>query len=563
MAFRFQSAIAGGAKRLSEKMQKFDENYAETLKNTSADLRAEVKQIVKDRTAFTREYQKYGQRLRDLGLSDGQIQTVLQSGVDRYQEFVDALNNQQQIHVLSKQPGEFDRKAAAQAMFQGTETGDILSFDDQAVAFGAAQVPSTLDLEGTAASVAAGTQFGIFKADPSDVRAAFGDIGSDIQQGPVMSDTGLTIPGLGGMTADEIVAARRAQAELEDLQETTRGRKATTRLASANAQAAEITNKSLPEKLQVELDGMYSANALRDQQILTASVQADAAILEQEKLAQEIKLLEKYGDDEKQKALDLLDARIIAATSPKDLEQLMSIYMQEADTLTQEAMAMEEGPEKIGKLEQAGMLRIRVGGIQNAITDMDSTSSSATTLKNPETRFNAALKVNLQNQNITGEFDPVTQSYKYDFANKRPAYITGYSNTVDQFRGLYASSSAMGLTAANEYQTQLGNQINNWSRTPEQFNVVGGSEPTFVVEDFITGDETKRTEITNARMKEGATVATKNFDFGLQDSTTISKLGKSGALMAGDIVRYKMPNSDQIITAIFGSDGEWIAAGGF
>ena len=64
-------------------------------------------------------------------------------------------------------------------------------------------------------------------------------------------------------------------------------------------------------------------------------------------------------------------------------------------------------------------------------------------------------------------------------------------------------------------------------------------------------------------MKEGATVATKNFDFGLQDSTTISKLGKSGALMAGDIVRYKMPNSDQIITAIFGSDGEWIAAGGF
>ena len=92
--------------------------------------------------------------------------------------------------------------------------------------------------------------------------------------------------------------------------------------------------------------------------------------------------------------------------------------------------------QKKGKLEQAGMLRIRVGGIQNAITDMDSTSSSATTLKNPETRFNAALKVNLQNQNITGEFDPVTQSYKYDFANKRPAYITGYSNTVDQFRGV-------------------------------------------------------------------------------------------------------------------------------
>ena len=562
MAFRLQSAIAGGAKRLSEKMEKFDENYAETLKNTSADLRAEVKQIVKDRTAFTREYQKYGQRLRDLGLSDGQIQTVLQSGVDRYQEFVDALNNQQQIHVLSKQPGEFDRKAAAQAMFQGTETGDILSFDDQAAAFGAAQVPSTLDLEGTAASVAAGTQFGIFKADPSDVRAAFGDIGSGIQQGPVMSDTGLTIPGLGAMTADEIVAARRAQAELEDLQETTKGRKATTRLAAANAQAAEITNQQLPQQLRAELDGTYASTALREMQTRGVEQDISIAILEQEKLREELVNYQKYGAKEKELALDLLEAKIRNANSPADLEQLMAIYMQDADTLTQEAMAMEDGPEKIGKLEQAGMLRIRVGGIQNAITDMDSTSSSAT-LKNPETRFNAALKVNLQNQNITGEFDTVTNLYKYDLTDKRPAYITGYSNTVDQFRGLYASSSPMGLRAATEYQQQLGNQINSWAQTAGQFDTVGGSESKFILEDFITGDQPKRTEITNARIKEGATVPTKNFDFGLQDSTTISKLGKSGALMAGDIVRYKMPNSDQIITAIFGSDGEWIAAGGF
>ncbi len=562
MAFRFQSAIAGGAKRLSEKMEKFDENYAETLKNTSADLRKEVKQIVKDRTAFTREYQKYGQRLRDMGLSDGQIQTVLQSGVDRYDEFVEALNNQEQIHVLSKQPGEFNRQAAAQAMFQGTETGDILSFDDQAVAFGAAQVPSTLDLEGTAASVAAGTQFGIFKADPSDVRAAFGDIGSDIQQGPVMSDTGLTIPGLGAMTADEIVAARRAQAELEDLQETTKGRKATTRLAAANAQAAEITNQQLPQQLRAELDGTYASTALREMQTRGVEQDISIAILEQEKLREELVNYQKYGAKEKELALDLLEAKIRNANSPADLEQLMAIYMQDADTLTQEAAAMEDGPEKIGKLEQAGMLRIRVGGIQNAITDMDSTSSSAT-LKNPETRFNAALKVNLQNQNITGEFDAVTNLYKYDFANKRPAYITGYSNTVDQFRGLYASSSAMGLTAANEYQTQLGNQINNWSRTPEKFDVVGGSESTFILDDFLTGTGTKITEINTAREMGSSGVPTKNFDFGLQDSTTISKLGKSGVLMAGDIVRYKMPNSDQIITAMFGSDGEWIAAGGF
>lgn len=565
MAFRLQSAIAGFAKRTSEKMEKFDDTYFETLRNSTQDLAKEAQQIRKDRTASVRQYRQYGQRLRDLGLSDGQIQTVLASGVDRYDEFVNSLNNQQQIHVLSNKPGDFDRRAAAQSMFQGDIAGDILSLEDQASAFAAQQVPSTLDLEATAASIAAGTQRGIFKMDPADVRASLGTVGSDIQApSPMLTDTGLSLPNLGEMTADEIVAARQAAANLASTQASTQREKALTQVAEAQVKAAEITNRSLPEKLQVELDGMYSANALRDQQIYTSSVQADTAILEQEKLAEEIELLEKYGADEKQKALDLLDARITAATSPKDLEQLMSIYMQDADRLTQEAMAMEDGPDKIGKLEQAGMLRLRIGGLQNTITDMDSSSPTAS-LKNPENRFNALLKTNLQNQNIMGQYDPAIQQYRYDSSNKRPAYITGYSNSVNQFQGLYAGTSELGLQATNEYQQQLENQISNWFQSGDfGENVVGDSENDFVVADFLTGDEDKINEIKAARIvPEKGTVPTRNFNFGVQDRATIKRLRTSGVLMAGDIVQERDPDTGRVIRSMYGADGNWIAGGLF
>jgi hypothetical protein len=307
---------------------------------------------------------------------------------------------------------------------------------------------------------------------------------------------------------------------------------------------------------------MYSANALREQQIYTSSVQADTAILEQEKLEEEIRLLEKYGDDEKQKALDLLDARITAATSPKDLEQLMSIYMQNADRLTQEAMGMEEGPEKIGKLEQAGMLRLRIGGLQNTITDMDSSSPTAS-LKNPENRFNALLKTNLQNQNIMGQYDPAIQQYIYDSSNKRPAYITGYSNSVNQFQGLYAGTGKLGLQATIEYQQQLENQISNWFESGNfGENIVGVGESDFDVADFLTGDADKIQKISAARIVSG-TVPTRNFNFGVQDRATIKRLRTSGVLMAGDIVQERDPDTERVIRSMYGADGNWIAGGLF
>jgi hypothetical protein len=193
---------------------------------------------------------------------------------------------------------------------------------------------------------------------------------------------------------------------------------------------------------------------------------------------------------------------------------------------------------------------------------MDSSSPTAS-LKNPENRFNALLKTNLQNQNIMGQYDPAIQQYIYDSSNKRPAYITGYSNSVNQFQGLYAGTGKLGLQATIEYQQQLENQISNWFESGNfGENIVGVGESDFDVADFLTGDADKIQKISAARIVSG-TVPTRNFNFGVQDRATIKRLRTSGVLMAGDIVQERDPDTERVIRSMYGADGNWIAGGLF
>ena len=88
MAFRLQSAIAGGAKKLSERMKAFDENYYETIKNTTNDLAKEASDIRKERMKAVINYSEKANVLQsDYGLTDGQVQELLRGGLGRYDQF--------------------------------------------------------------------------------------------------------------------------------------------------------------------------------------------------------------------------------------------------------------------------------------------------------------------------------------------------------------------------------------------------------------------------------------------------------------------------------------------
>jgi len=139
MAFRLQSAIAGAAKVASQKMRAFDEDYADTLKNSAANLAKEAADIRKARMASVSDYRNKARTLRDIyGLNDGQIQTVLQNGLEGFESLVSSVRSgavSAQIAGEKFTPRTFVQNTLFTANPETGSNTTYMSLDDQAAAF--------------------------------------------------------------------------------------------------------------------------------------------------------------------------------------------------------------------------------------------------------------------------------------------------------------------------------------------------------------------------------------------------------------------------------------------
>lgn len=546
MAFRLQSFLAGAAKEATKNIRALDEEYRESLKNTAADLAKEAKNIRKARMTATLEYGGKARKLqRDFGLSDGQIQTILSSGTDSYDSFVKSVQSGQ---AMSKDPTTFDAKTFAQTLFEGEAATDgILSLDQQAQAYASRMTPSTIDLQTAASGISAGTQTMLTGVSPEAVEARLRGSVSDLgdYSGPAMGETGLSVTGLGGMSASDIIAFRQAQANLEQTSEQTKGIKATTEvtglrgnLLKAQTTAAEITNKVLPEQLRVEIDKGYASTALTQAQTEKVEQDTTKSILDITKLKAELEIYEKFGAKNEQAALDLLEAKIVKARSPATLEALQATLVSQANEVRDQAASLApEDQTRDSLIARANALDTRAAGVANMITAQDATTTTDWSKGSPEKRFASLLKNNVQSANISGKLNSAGD-WQWDFSNKRPAYYTALANTADQYDALYGASGNTGRTSSAQNYQQLENTLRQWSQ-----------EGTFIQ------DVSQRPTVTSAGQIT-------NVDFGAKTPTELAALQNSGKLEAGDIATIKDSNGVPFV-AMYGTQGEWISAGDF
>ena len=551
MAFRLQSFLAGAAKKASENITKLDEEYRESIKNTAANLAKEAATVRKERMAAVTNYNKRARRLKNsYGLSDGQIQTLLSGGLDETDRFEEAVKSGQ---AMSKDPKSFDAKSFAQNLFtmpEGGATGDILSIADQAKEYATRMAPSTIDLQTLASGISAGTQTPITGIDTSDVLERLqGVAGTSMPadySGPVPGDTGITVKGLGGMTASDIIAFRQAEAtldktgaEIESIEAGTEVKGSQAKLINAQATAAEITNKVLPEKLRQEIDAGYASTALKEAQTELTEQDTTKSVLESTKLDAEIKNYQKYGAANEQAALDLLEAKIVKTRNFANLEALQATLVNQANEVRDQAASLEpEDQTRDSLIARANALDTRAAGVANMITAQDATTTTDWSKGSAPKRFAALLKNNVQSANISGSLNSAGD-WEWDFSNKRPAYYTALANTTDQYEALYGASGNTGRTSSAQNYQQLENTLRQWSQ-----------EGTF-------SDEGQ------PRAKAKSTGASQgNINFGVKTATELAALQKSGNLQPGDIATIKDSNGTPFI-AMYGTQGEWVSAGDF
>lgn len=550
MAFRLQSFLSGAAKKASENLSKLDDEYRESIRNTAANLAKEAAAVRKERMAAVTNYNRKARRLKtSYDLTDGQIQTLLAGGLEETDRFEDAIKSGQ---AMSKDPTLFDAKKFAQEMFampQGGATGDILSIADQAQAYATQMVPSTVDVQTLASGIAAGTETPLTGISTGAVTQRLQDVAGTSMpadySGPAPGETGITVSGLGGMSASDIVAFRQAQAalektsaEIENIEAETQVKGSQAKLIEAQATAAEITNKVLPEQLRVEIDKGYASTALTQAQTEKVEQDTTKSILDITKLKAELDNYQKFGAKNEQAALDLLEAKIVKARSPATLEALQATLVSQANEVRDQAASLPpEDQTRDSLIARANALDTRAAGVANMITAQDATTTTDWSKGSAPKRFAALLKNNVQAANISGSLNSAGD-WEWDFSNKRPAYYTALANTADQYDALYGASGNTGRTSSAQNYQQLENTLRQWSQEGNFIKDIS-KRPT------ATGTE----QITNV-------------DFGAKTPTELAALQNSGKLEAGDIATIKDSNGVPFV-AMYGTQGEWISAGDF
>ncbi len=487
MAFRLQSAIAGAGKKLSEKMTAFDENYAETLKNTASNLAQEAANIRKERMIAVRDYKSKGQILiDDYGLNEAQVASLLQGGTDRYDKFLADVESGAMQHIRSGATTDFSQRDyiqntlfSTQATREGGTQPTYMSLDEQAALYGKLAVPSTIDMGGQVASVVAGTQRGIFKMDADTVRSALGDVatGAERYEGPGFTPTGVsyTSPAL---SAAQQVAFEQAVAQKEATDVSTDlSREKITAVIQNRALAGDESRRA--ERLlalKERADARAAALEPFELERLTAQTDAILQSIANDELTGEILALQIETDmatslEKAQLSNQLLQAKIISEGTVADAEALWATSI----------AAVDVQKVKLAELEAAGAASETIA-TQLAVVDAAQTiadenwklvvSDDAEELfskVNLDTSFNRRIKQAALGFNVDLKFSSFNEAIEKFGKGQLPAFLTATDAAIGQIASEYKEYDRAKQFVRTQLAT-LNQQLTSYSAQTD-FNV--------------------------------------------------------------------------------------------
>lgn len=453
MAFRLQSFIAEAARVGTKKINAFDEGLAEELKNTASNLAKEAKEVRKERMTAVRDYRGKARDLRDTyGLNDGQIQTVLQNGVEGYQSIVDSVRSgavSAKINNTEFMPRAFVQDTLFTPNAQTGAKTDYMSIDDQAAAYGSNVAPNTLDLEGTSKAVAASTRRGIFGIDADAVKSALGDVGADLTySGPGFgpSQYQYNPPSL---SAEDAQAVQLAESQRESLEAATdlSGERA----AYIKAQAADIplSAKVREERLIIDQDAndRLEGMAELEKTKITAQIAAiregiNEGRLNRDVLTEKLKILQETGMDSATLGNDLIAAQIREAGKVKDVEELVYSTVGLRDTEQAKLLDMRNSGDFT--TDQMAAQAAIVSGydamvVKNIKLLGNSISDDIFSKINLDTTFEKKLKTAALAANIGMEFSGLDDAIANISKGKLPQYLTSFYNVNENMSQSFGS----------------------------------------------------------------------------------------------------------------------------
>jgi hypothetical protein len=460
MAFRLQSFLAGAAKEATKNLRARDEDLLESIKNSASNLAKEAKNVRKERMNAIREYGSKGRRLRnEYGLNDGQIQTILSDGVEKFDTFVKDVQSGALRHVRSGGTMETfnTRDFIQENLFKSINVDNpgetqYMSLEDQSKLYGSLSVPSTLDADAEAAGISAQSQTLFGGMSEADARKRLGTFtGAEQYSGPGFASSGYAYqaPAVGLDTELAMQAAdasiRKTESGIKVDQQAIELSKQKVKSMIADTKIAVDVNKRTAEKEKLfqgpELAALKANTDRINQAISNDQLKGDAL---------EAELATVYATqgatiEKAELQNDLIRAQIIETGTYKDAEELAYSSIAVADKAEADLAEMKASGNfdqtEIAK-QQAIATSARNSADENLKLMGDQVSEDLFSKINLDNSFSKKLQAASTAFNVGMEFSSMGDAISGMSEGKMPQFLTALDSVIKDLNTSYGKYTA-------------------------------------------------------------------------------------------------------------------------
>ena len=287
---------------------------------------------------------------------------------------------------------------------------------------------------------------------------------------------------------------------------------ASSTLTKARTTELDARNAALPEQLAAELDETLARIGLVESQTTATIAEAGLTGTRADALRQDILLNEQFSATERQAALDLVEAKVLATGRYSDLEEFQVALLEDNRRLSEALKTAGEGPERESIRAKIRDNEARIASSAVALADVEGAEELLNKGAAP-TVYNHFVRQNLQQFDVDFEYASLDQVISKIGDDQAPAAFGAFANANTEFGNVYAFNSKGGIidaqgarfvmqkqetlnTAMGAYANRLANStktadqsLNLGSMTTSEIEAHTGKEGEVVLVTQDNGDE--------------------------------------------------------------------------
>lgn len=205
--------------------------------------------------------------------------------------------------------------------------------------------------------------------------------------------------------------------------------------------------KVLPDQLAAELDETLARVGLVESQTTATIAEAGLTGTRADALRQDILLNDQFSAVERQAALDLVEAKVIATGRYSDLEEFQVALLEDNRRLTETLKTAGEGPERESIRAKIRDNEARIASSSIALADVEGVTELLNKGAAP-TVYNHFVRQNLQQFDVDFEYASLDQVISRIGDDQAPAAFGAFANANKEFGSVYGFDSSGGVLDA-------------------------------------------------------------------------------------------------------------------